>query len=458
MSTPETPEQWLQLLTRRLDLDRVWMQTLTNYVSGNAPLPEGATNVREAFVKWQRLARTDFANLIVDAPCERMQISGFQVGDDAADNDDARALWRTSRMESVSADVHRDTLIYGRGYAMASPLPGGGAVLTRESPLSTVVDLDPLVPGLVRAGLKTWIDGDTEHAYLHLPGRVHPFVRAVSGRRRRMSGGWQPETNPYDTGLDVVPMVEFANRGRIGEFALHTDLLDRINWVLLQRLLIIAMQAFRQRGIKGDLPEDDAEGNPIDYTEMFAPGPDALWTLPEGVEIWESSPADIQQILSAAKDDIRDLSAVTRTPMSVLSPDSANQSAEAATFMREGLVYKVEDRQRRFAPSWEALVGMGLQLAGTPAQVQVQWAPAERVSLAERYDALAKATPLPWRRQMTDILGYPADVVDQMETERAADTLAAALSVPSGTPEPQAAQDAAAAATQDGMNAQPPLP
>lgn len=454
---PETPDQWLQLLTRRLDLDRVWMQTLTNYVSGAAPLPEGATKVQDAYVRWQRLARTDFPNLIVDAPAERLQISGFQVGDDAADNDDARALWRASRMESVSADIHRDTLIYGRGYGMAAPLRGG-AVLTRESPLSAIVDPDPLIPGLVRAGLKTWIDGDTEHAYLHLPGWIHPFVRAASGRRKKLSGGWQPETDPYPSGLDVVPMVEFTNRDGIGEFALHTDLIDRINWVLLQRLLIIAMQAFRQRAIKGELDKYDAEGNEIDYQEMFAPGPDALWTLPDGIDIWESSPADIQQILSAAKDDIRDLSAVTRTPMSVLSPDSANQSAEGATLMREGLVYKVEDRQRRFAPSWEALVGMGLELANKPAQVQVQWAPAERVSLAERYDALAKAGVLPWRRQMADILGYPADVIDQMETERAADTLTAAMALPSGTPEPPAAQDAATAATQDGLNVQPPLP
>lgn len=438
MTTPETPDQWLAVLTRRLDLDRVWMQTLTRYVTGDAPLPEGATKVQDAYVRWQRLARTDFPNLIVDAPAERLQISGFQVGDDSGDNDDARRLWRASRMESVSADIHRDTLIYGRGYGMASPLPGGGAVLTRESPLRAIVDVDPLVPGLVRAGLKTWVDGDTEHAFLHLPGEIHPFARASSARRSKLSGGWQPDGQPYASGLDTVPMVEFTNRDGVGEFALHTDLIDRINWVLLQRLLIIAMQAFRQRAIKGDLPDKDSEGNDIDYEELFAPGPDALWTLPDEVDIWESTPADIQQILSAAKDDIRDLSAVTRTPMSVLSPDSANQSAEGAALMREGLVFKVEDRQRRFAPSWEALVGMGLRLAGTPAQVQVQWAPAERVSLADRYDALSKATALPWRRQMTDILGYPADVVDQMTTERMADTLNALLAAPAAAPAEQA--------------------
>lgn len=428
---PDSPQQWLDELAARLDDQRRALSPLRDYVTGNAPLPEGASANREAYSRWQRLARTDYPNLIVDAVAERMKIAGFRVADDPQDNDAARALWRRSLGDGLAPDVHRDMLTYGRGYAMAAA-GRSGPVLTAESPFMTITDHDPLEPMWVRAGLKVWRDGDVDHAVLHLPGSVQRFQR---GSSQRAAGGWETVSGPEPTGLDRVPIVRFTNRDGVGEFALHLDLLDRINWVILQRLLIIAMQAFRQRAVKGYLPDADAEGNPIDYAEVFRPGPDALWELPEGVDIWESSPGDIQQILSAAKDDLRDLSAVTRTPMSVLSPDSANQSAEGAALMREGLVFKVDDRIGRVTPSWDELVGLGLELDGQPVQVQTQWAPAERQSLAEKADAAVKlATTMPWRRLMSDVLGYPADEVDRMESERAADALTALLTAPAPIP------------------------
>ena len=435
---PDSTQQWLEQLTERLDEQSRRLLPLRDYVTGNAPLPEGASQNRESFARWQRLARTDFPNLIVDAVAERMKIAGFRVADDPQDNDAARALWRRSLGDSLAPDVHRDMLTYGLGYAMAAA-GRSGAVLTRESPFSTITDHDPLEPMWVRAGLKVWRDGDIDWAVLHLPGTVQRFTRGTS---MRAVGGWEPVGPPQRTRLDRVPIVRFTNRDAVGEFALHTDLLDRINWVILQRLLIIAMQAFRQRAIKGDLPDVDSEGNEIDYSEVFLPGPDALWELPEGVDIWESTPGDITGILSAVKDDLRDLSAVTRTPMSVLSPDSANQSAEGAALTREGLVFKVDDRIGRATPSWDGLVGLGLALDGQQVQVQTQWAPAERQSLTEKADAAVKlASALPWRRLMTDVLGYPADEVDRMESERAADALTALLTAP--TPAPAAVTDTA---------------
>lgn len=432
--TPDSPAAWLTYLAELLDARRPEYLRLAGYAAGDPPLPAGATKNTAAYRAFQRLARTNFAGLIVDAVAERMTISGFRIGDEAVDNDLARQLWRRSLMDSVSADVHRDMLTYGLTYAMASPGPTG-AVLTRESPLTAITDHDPLDPTIVRAGLKTWSDMGVDYAVLHLPGEVHTFTReATDAKPKRLSdGGWEYQ-GWEPSGLTVVPMVRFANRDEVGEFAQHTDLLDRINWILLHRLLITAMQSFRQRAIKEPpegLPETDAEGNEIDYGKLFAPGPDALWLLPNGAEVWESSPGEIQGVLSAVKDDIRDLAAVTHTPMSVLSPDAANQSAEGAALMREGLVFKAEDRCHRAGPAWDALVTIGLELEGVGGlDIEIQWSPCERQSLAERYDALTKATDLPWRRRMTDILGYPADVVDQMEAERASDLLTGLLGQP----------------------------
>jgi Phage portal protein, SPP1 Gp6-like len=438
---PDSPEEWFAFLSDKLASRLPELVRLQQYVTGCAPLPKGATQFAESYAAWQKMSRTNFAERVVDSKADRMKIAGFRVGQDHSDNDAARRIWRRSQGGGMAADVHRDALTYGLGYAMASE-GRRGAVLTRESPFTTVVETDPLDPTWVLAGLKVWSDRKVDHAVLHLPGEVHKFVRSRPGRTRLPSrpqliggGGWGIDPDPDmtgPTGLGRVPIVEFVNRDGIGEFANHTDLLDRINWVILQRLLITAMQAFRQRALEDNsdpdedpLPEEDEDGQPIDWNEEFIAGPDALWVLPRGVRIWESSPGDLQQILTSAKDDLGQLAAVTGTPMPTLMPgDGQNQTAEGAAFARESLVFAAGDRVERFTAKWDDLMGSALAIDKVDDQVETQWTPVERVSLAERFDALSKAgTDVPWRTKMTDILGFPSDQVDRMELERSSDAL-----------------------------------
>lgn len=456
-----SPEQWLEYLSEKLMYRLTEMDRLRDYVTNNPPLPVGATEHREAFVKWQKMSKTNFAELSIDAPAERIRISGFRVGDEDTDNDSARDLWRRSRGGAVASDIHRDALTYGYGYGMAAK-GRFGAILTRESPFGCITEHDPLDPSWVEAGLKTWRGRTHDHAVLHLPGMVYRFVRpaevpapyAMTPEPWSM-GGWEPDPEKSGpSGLDRVPIVRFENRDGIGEFAKHTDLLDRINWVVLQRLLIVASQAFRQRALEDSqdsISDTDATGEPIDLNEAFVSAPDALWVLPPGVKIWESQPGDIQQILSAAKDDIGQFAALTRTPMATMMPgDGENQTAEGAAFAREGLVFKAEDRIGRFAPSWDVLVPLGLALDGKPAEVQTQWMPAERQSLSERFDALTKAGDLPWRDRMTDVLGYDAARVDQMEINRARDAaMAGAMTSDPGVVELPDVEDDAEDAVED---------
>jgi hypothetical protein len=191
------------------------------------------------------------------------------------------------------------------------------------------------------------------------------------------------------------------------------------------------MQAYRQRAVKGDLPETDEAGEPIDYGAIFRPGPGSLWMVPEGVELWESQATDINPLLTAVKDDIRDLAAVTRTPMSMLLPDGQNQSAEGASFAREGLVFKAKDRIQRATYGWNTVMSIKLAFEGQgPVNVETEWLDPERRSLAERADAASKGTDLPWRTKMTDIWQFPPDKVDRMEQERMDDTMQDLLAAP----------------------------
>lgn len=447
------PMWWLNHLTGRLDNRRARLALLRRYLEADAPLPDGAENCRDAYIGFQKKARSNYAENITDAVCDRMTVSQFRVGDNAEDDNAARKIWKANKLGIWSADVHRDMVGLSAGYAAVQPGDNGPEVIQMR-PEQAIVESDPARPDKRRAALLVYRDFlyDVDFAYLHLPGRVFRFVRDSYGgkteRERRLpltnvSGGWFLDSTFSDdtgrpTGLTRIPVVAFINRGELGEFETHLDLLDRINWTILQRLVITAMQAFRQLATKGDLPEVDEAGNPIDYAKIFQPGPGALWQLPEGVDLWESSQTDLTGVLNSVKADLTELSAVTKTPMPALVPEGANQSAEGASVAREGLVFKISDRIERARAAWGEVLSLAIELdTAKVVDVDVDFLPPERQSMAERYDALSKAgTDVPWRSKMTQILQLDGDTVDRMASERAADALFAASFAPPPPPNP----------------------
>ncbi len=445
-----SPDQWLDRLAKAMDARAGRIAVLRSYMDGDAPLPEGAEGCREAYKDFQKKARTNFGELIVDAVCERMIPSGFSLGGKSEDDDQLRAIWKRNRLQLGISDVLRDMIGLSAGYLIVSEESTGRALVSCERPEQAITEQSASRPDQVRAGLKVYRDEieKADFAFLHLPGAVFPYVRPLTNVSltqtygvpiKGIAGGWQPALNEdgsygQATGLDFVPIFPFVNRSGKGEFETHTDILDRINWNILQRLVITAMQAYRQRAIEGSLPTEDDDGNAIDYKEMFKPGPGALWQLPEGVKLWESTQTELTSSLAANKDDITHLAAVTRTPMSTLIPDGANQSAEGAAFAKEGLVFKAGDRVVRASSPLGQAMGAALAIErGDSAivdDVEVLWLPVERQSLAEKADAATKAQDLPWRTRMTDIWQFSADRVDQLESERASDALNASLALP----------------------------
>jgi hypothetical protein len=442
-----TPDQWLERLSKAMDDRADRLARLRAYMTGDAPLPEGADGCRDAFRAFQKKSRTHFGELVADAVVERMIPSGFTVGGAAEDDDRLRTIWKRNRMQVGINDVLRDMVSVSAGYMIVSEGAPREAVISCERPEQVITEQSAARPDRVRAALKVYRD-DVEGfdvAYLHTVGVVDTFYRPIRDTHgkaaMRVAGGWT-WAGAEPTGLEFVPVFPFLNRGGLGEFEPHTDILDRINWNILQRLVITAMQAYRQRALTskdGDaLPTVDADGNEIDYEKVFSAAPGAMWEMPPGFDIWESQQTDITAILAANKDDITHLAAVTRTPMPTMMPGGENQTAEGASFAKEGLVFKAQDRVARASASLDLVMGAALAiesgLSVPVADVESKWLPVERQSLAERADAATKAQDLPWRTRMTDIWQFSEDRVDQMETERASDALNASLSQPPAPP------------------------
>ncbi|MCU1675346.1 MAG: bacteriophage adsorption protein [Frankiales bacterium] len=443
-----SPGWHIERLVRKLEKRKLHLADLSRWLEGNAPLPEGTESAKRAYAALQRMARSGFAELIVEAVRERMRLVGFRTAAAGDENGDALAaqIWAENGMDIESADVHDMMLGLANGYAIVGlNAATGRPIITGEDPKQVITEHDPTNPQVALRGLKSFYDEESQRDVIYLydgNGKVYVAFRKRSARTVAASPKfsasafeWDPERGGAEgeqLPAAVCPVVRFQNRRGVGEFENHTDLLERINTMILQRMSVAVMQAYRQRALKGDLPEKDDDGNVINYDEIFEAGPGALWRLPEGVDLWESAVGDLTPILASAKADLEHLGAITRTPLYALFPDATNQTAEGASLAREGLVYKVEDRMARAGASWARVMSLAFLFMGETeradvARIQPIWAPAERFSLAERGSASSQAVDMPFETKLREIWQFTPDQIARAKTERMDDVLAQQL-------------------------------
>jgi hypothetical protein len=461
VETPRSPGWWMQRLSRKLTdkkrLERLcW---LDRYYEGDLDLPVAAPAAEEAYRLFQRKTRSNFAELVVAAVREREALVGFRTKADSDETGDkiANELWRKAEGDVFAADIHLMCGKFGEAWALVGDIDDEteAPLLTAEDPRNMVGECDPANPRRTIAAFKSYFDelDEVSKAYLYLHGQV--VVATSPNRRGATAEPFNPQTWSIDTEASAsidggrMPAIRYEVNDGAGEFERHKDLLDRITDQILQRMSIAVMQAFRQRAVRG-LPDKYTDGPKIgkliDYSGLFTADPAAIWQLPATAEMWESGVVDLSGILNATKDDVGHLAAVTRTPMYMLMPEGANQSAEGASTAKEGLVFKVQDRILRLTPSHARTMSNMLQRAGETNRaalggIRPIWRSPERRSLAERADAAVKATDVPWRTKMIKIWEFDPDEVDRMEAERVDDIMleqqfaaAAAAAQPAPTP------------------------
>lgn len=448
-----SPGWWLDRLFKGLQhrKRRDRLKDLHLRYHGQPPLPEAADGAQQIFYNFQKKARTNFAQLVVSAVSERMTVSGFKTANDGDETGDATAadLWMRAGLDVESNNTHDLMLNMSECFVVVGEYDDEieAPIVTVEDPRYMISAADPLAPRRMIAALKVLHDPlvEQDQAYLFLPGRFFgPNQRAqvrVAVSPAKISGleslAFSPESWTWSAELSGelshsrMPVVRFLNKDQVGEYELHTDLLDRINHQTLQRMVIATMQAFRQRAVTG-LPVVDENDREIDYSEVFTMDPAALWQLPETAKMWESGQVDLTPILSAVKDDVTHLAAVTKTPMYMLSPGGVNQSAEGASLVREGLVEKTDDRIDRTRNPWAQVMNLCFLQSGDTeraqlSKIQTIFQPAARLSFAERADAASKAqNDIPRRSRLIHIWQFPPQVADQMMSEWEEEQLVAA--------------------------------
>lgn len=438
-------QQWVEYLTGKLDRSKDRALFLRSYTNGHAPLPEMGPNLRASWAAFQRKSLTNSGGLVVSTLAERIVPNGIIVGDanDSPQVLAAQRVWRDNRMDVAVSEAVFDALTTGYGYLLVTQGVDGHAVVTREDAAQFYVEPDPTQPWKAIAAVKVWrVPSErTDYMVVWADGVKLGYTRdsyTDDKLIRSVQGGWHP-TLTMEEYEGNPPVVILENKDGKGEFQSQIGLIDRINWGILQRLVTMSMQAFRQRALKVDdsqngegLPDTDEDGNDIDYKSLFEPAPGALWELPPGVEIWESQQTSFQDMLTAVKDDWRELAAETATPLSAMLPDSANQSANGAEEPQKQLVFKAKDRIQRFRPALNVAMVKALQIEGMDIgdqTLEVVFEPPNAVSMTEKYAAAAqaKAAGEALETIQRNILGYSPEQIAQDKQRRAEEQLNLAL-------------------------------
>ena len=405
--------------------EQVGVNTLHKWMINQPPLPPAAPSWAASYQAFHASTRTNFAEPLVRSAADRMTPLGFRTAaaDDRNGDDMARRVWSENQMAIEQVDVISDMLGLRDGYTMiGEPIAGSSLpTITAEDPRQVVTAHDPIRRRIVRAAIKTYHDPyeEVDVCWVYIRGDK-PTEKAQAWRAWKPAGssplgtpiggltGWVQGTewrwdDPVPCPTNRVPFVRFSNRKGQAEFETHLGILDRINRIVLQRMLIAEMQAFRQRAVKNlpkvypeDYPIAEMRGKPIDYAGVFAPGPGSLWMVPEGVDFWESQPIDVRPILDMEKQEIRTYAALAGMPIYMFNPDDTNGSAEGASTQRETLVFRIKDRMSIADVGWAETMSHSFEVMGDSdradvSRIQTIWAPIENLSLAEMWSAASQA-------------------------------------------------------------------
>lgn len=442
---PTTPEDWLPILTKQLDDRKPEITRDRSYCNGDAPMPRMGQNTAVSWESFQKKARINYGGLAVQALKNRIRPQGVRLGAGRESDLHAQAqrIWRDNRLANQFNQAIRDRLETGYGYLLVSVGADGKAIVTAERPETFTTISDPLYRWVTLAALKVWRDdhNQTDYAAVYADGVRQVFTRPSVGRDRRViqrtQGDWK-KLNESQSYHGLLPVVSLERPNGVSLLRPHHDAIDSINLGKLQRLVTTAMQAFKQRGIKGNLPDKDADGNSIDWAQVFEPAPGALWDLPAGIDVWESEQTDIRPLLEGEKADRRDFAAVTATPLSVFIPDGANQSAEGAANTKENHVALAQDEIDDLGPALAMAMVYALHAEGVDLDeetVEVDFAPPALVSLTERFAAASQAVNVLARETiLRDILGMTPEQIAQDEIARRSEQLDAWVAT-SGTNE-----------------------
>jgi hypothetical protein len=442
VKVPGSDDWWLVRLLGRLGAQFPHLKLLRDEYDGVPEVIVGDDATQQtpevkAFTAFRNASRLNIARLIVQAPTSRMVPLGARTsvaGDEASDKI-VQDIFDEAHMYSQLPELFTDMGVYGSGFLLA-----GDDALVRLSPWKAITAASETQPWAANAGLFISNDPTTDMtiavlfirdddgliyvrvAHSEAKGMVIPDDGRVYTPDKRWA--WQSERTliPW---ADEIPLIRVEAPGAVGQFEPHVAALDRINTLLFNRTVIMVLQAFKQRYTQGKLPKVYPKGHPlegqtIDYRDLFKLGPAALITLPPDMELHQLDGTDTNQFTNAIAQELKNVAAVTGTPLYMLVPDAVQGSATGASIARETLVTKTSQLIARAQDGIARSIWLRAQAEGRPVagKIRVAWAPVDTTSMSEKAQSASLAgTTLPLKTIWREVYQFTPEQMEQAELD-----------------------------------------
>ena len=343
----------------------------------------------EACLNWNRVT--------VDSIAQRQKVKSFILPGEFESNDVLQGHWNANNLDSESGLLHKDVLIYGRGFVCVGVNPDDAdhPLITVESPREITALVDPRtrrISSALRLYGGTVAAPEPTYATLYLPDSTTWFEFA--------SGGWV-EYDRDDHNLGRVPIVMFLNRRLTGHWTGETEMADVIPHVQIVGRTLLNMQvaaesiAIPKRWVVGMSKGDfvDANGAPIPVWESYM---GAIWANGnKDAKVGQFDGASLDNFHKTIEMEAAAVSSVTGLPLRYLGQNSVNPAAEGAIRADESrLVVNVEDKNASIGDGWAWVQGIAerIRSGAWPAanQIKTEWFDAGTPTFAQKSDALTK--------------------------------------------------------------------
>jgi len=443
VAVPTKDEDWVQYLSVRHDAELPELEALNAYYEGTQPLAymhpdvmrEVGESIKPVIIGWPQL--------VVDSIEERLDVEGFRLPGEEAEDTELWRVWQANDMDEQSQLASVDSLVMKRSYITVGTDADDDAtpLLAAESPLEMYADVDPRTRKL-RAALRRVID---DGSYAREPERSAtlylPDATVWYGRK---DGAWA-ESGRDDHRLGMPPVVSLINRGRLSSNRTQTNsarsrygrselspiipLSDAANKIATDMMLALDFEALPIHGFFGISPEDlvDKQGNQL--TPMQALFRRFL-TIPVGTEEGAKEFSFAGAAMGGFHDSLDRLAQMVASlaglPPHYLGFTTDNPaSADAIRSAESRLVKRAERKQRPWGGAYEQMCRIVKRFQEKDwdpkyKQLETRWRDPSTPTVAQKADAAVKLyttspEPLVDLRQTRETLGLTNAQILRME-------------------------------------------
>lgn len=398
VSTLSTDEAaLLRVLYTRLQRLRKTHEDLDSYYRGEQRMQTLGLAVPPALRMFE--FPLNWPRVTVDTVVQRQHVRSFSLPDDPESNDYLSEVWEANNMDSQSILNHLETRVQGHGFVSVgvNEQDREHPLIAVESARSMIAQIDPRTRRIT-AALRVYFDpmqraAPTE-ATLYLPDSTIYLERVK---------GWNWAVNDRnDHDLHRVPVVQFLNRPRVGNYLGESEMKDVLRptdmaaRALMDLQVAMETHAVPAKWAIGINTDDFIDSETGQVAQSWKPYFTAYTvTDRKDAKFGQFQASDLTNFKTVIDMLAEQVSAVTGLPMRYFGQNTANPAAEGAIRADEvRLVKNVELKNMTDGDCWADVMalayrfGKGEWLDGN--RIRTDWDDPNTPTFSQKADAIQK--------------------------------------------------------------------